>query len=60
VLRSIVPDPIPPPSPVELEKLPQDDDDLAIDVDLEEIEATVRLPLDEAQRLVDAAFPKPE
>lgn len=60
--RTIAPDRIPEPPDVERQKPAQDDDELlSIDIDLEDddIETTTKISLDEARRLLDAAFAPP-
>ncbi len=61
MLRTIAPDRIPAPADIERTQPSQDDGELAIDLDdIADIEATISISLAESQRLIDAAFPKPE
>ena len=58
--RTIAPQPAPEPTDKPSEESPQDEGEVWFDVDLDEVETTIRISLDESKRLVEAAFAKPE
>jgi hypothetical protein len=59
-LYLIVPGLAPDPSETKRHEPSHDDEELSIDVELDDIETTIRISLDESRRLVDAAFGSPD